>query len=1137
MAGTPTDTSLGLEQLHGMLHTILHSTDNNERRSVESTVVRALKASSNIMLLVRLMQDVQSVSAGVRQLAAVLLRKKVFSLWRTIPVGSRAELKHVLLAQLGIEPVRVVRFALAHVISRLARAEFLEPVEGWPELQVAIRTAMEDPRGDMRELAMVLAYSIAEVVGECGDLNTLVTEAVLQGMTDAEVSVQRAALKAMGALLLFVDVQEEDRVVVEKKKHERGKLLQHLIPRCLELLAVYGPLEERTNICVDVLDLLEQLVEDLSVKKHEGILRTLGLEMISVLCNTLNRPRVRQNSSEVLVTLVNLKPRFVTTTLLEPMVSACVQVMGEDGTISLPEEVTRLEDSEMDIKNDNNDEDAEMLHVNPPCMYAGRLLSTLATEVSAKAFTNALLPFVLRVSENMQGGPLERKAAILSLACLAEGNPGYLRRKVQYVLKLTHDFLCDTNPIPREAAAFSLTYFCTHLQPEVLTHHRELFHMLVPLLRDENDGVRRRVAGAIDTLCENVLEDVEPYVSLVLPAVLEAIGRSSLETQRALCGVISSLASTRCPSFQAHAAQCLELLKTPLTMTSPETVLLRAKATEAVGIIANAIGKEKFMPFFSFFFDRVADNFHTHQAELREESFGFLSNICEVLRVDFIPYLNDSIGSALQTINEDRTHYENKHLLAEGCMRNVNVKNSNAKNDDEDNEESEEESDAEEIYARVRTADVEEKSSAVYFIGVCAEVLLADFGMSWIDVCWPALSDLDAHFHSGIRCSALMALARLTKAAQGSEPVVKSTAQDTLTSHARRLLDSLVNDTLLPCIHGEKDKEVVASACDAFALLFDYFGPQTMIAGIDVFLESVKTLLKQGTACQQSNEDNDDEEEEECPPTGDKAVDLGEDHDGVLMDAVCDMIESFAKAYGTSFKAYFDAIFPFLLPYAADDRPSEDVVMATGCIATIMEAMGSASEPYIEVAIALALHLIETTDESSAKANCAYLLRVLVECCPCRFDNVSAINPLLQALWGIAGSQDEIPAAVDNAVSATCTMVRFLSPTTIPLSSVVPALLERIPMRVDRTENANAIRTIIHLLTSQREFTKSQVWIAMVRCVATVLAALTVDEEQKQLLVVQGAIPFIDSCRPEWRETCAQLPVELQAVLERYGCC
>ncbi|KEG15581.1 hypothetical protein DQ04_00031150 [Trypanosoma grayi] len=1129
MAETAAECGLGLEELHRMLHTILHSTDNIERRSVEAAVVRALSTPATLMLLVRVLQDVQGVAPGVRQLAAVLLRKKVFSLWHAIPAESRVELKSILLAQLGYEPVRVVRFAVAHLVSRLAKADALESEEGWPELQQAIRSAVDDPRADMRELAMVLAYSIAEVLGEGQSLSELVAEAVLRGMTDADDGVQRAALKAVGALLPFL----------EDKRQEREQLLQRLVPCCLELLAQYSAVEAKTTLCVDVLDLLEQLVEDLSVKRHEGLLRTMALSVLTVFVNTANRPRVRQNCSEMLVSLVNMKPKFVSHALLEPIVAACVQVMGEDGTISLPE-VAHVEDADEDSGND--DDDAEMLHVNPPCMYAGRLLSTLATKISAKLFTGALLPFVSRVSDNPHASPLERKAGILSLACLAEGNPGYLRRRVQYVLKLTHDLLHDESPVPREAAAFALTYFCLHLQPEILTHHQQLFPMLVPLLRDDVDGVRRRVAGALDTLCENVAEDVEPYVPLVLPAVLEAIGRSSLDTQKELCGVISSLATTRCPSFQAHATHCLELLKTPLTMTSPETILLRAKATEAVGIVANAIGKEAFLPYLPFFMERVVDNLRTRQADLREQSFGFLSNLCETLRGDFAPYLDDSIACALQTVHEDRTHYENKHLLAEGGMRGFDIADDDDDNHSNGSNKEDEESEAEEIHARVRTADVEEKSSAIYCIGVCAEVLLAEFGTARIDTCWAALTELNTHFHSSIRCSTLTALAKLTMAAHGSTAVVKSTSQDTLTPYARRLLNTLTNDMLLPCMQEDSDKEVVAAACDAYELLFNFFGPQVVTENVDVFVETAKAMLQQSLPCQREAEDDDEDEEDDT--TGGRAnaasggeVVLGEDHDGVLMDAACDMVEAFAKAYGPSFRAYSDTILPLLLPYAADDRPSEDVVMATGCIATIMEALGPSSDVYLEHSIRLALHLIESTDESSVKANCAYLLRTFVESCAGHLDSEAATGPLLHALWGIASSSDEIPAAVDNAVSATCSMVRCLSPSVVPLPSVVPALLTRIPMRVDRTENANAIRTLIHLLTTQSDFTQSNCGVDAVRCVAVVLASLTVDEEQKQLLAAQGVAPFLERYRNQWRDACAQLPTELQAALDRYGCC
>ncbi|KAH9578871.1 Importin-beta [Trypanosoma melophagium] len=1135
------ENDLTLVELHRMLYAILNSTDNNERRTVEASVVQSLSKPSTLMLLVNVLQDMQGATAGVRQLAAVLLRKKVFSLWQALPMESRAELKSILLTQLGAEPVRVVRFAVAHLVSRIARADALQSGGVWPELQQAIRTAAEDPRVEMRELAMVLAYSIAEVVGECGGLSGLVADAVVRGMADTDVAVLRAALRAVAVLLPFV---------VERRE-VRELLLLRVVPQCRALLTQYAAVAGMSSLCVCVLDLLEQLTGELSVRRHEALLRDLAHDVLSVFANVVNQPRVRQNCSELLVTLVNEKPKFVTKVLLEPIITACMRVMGEDGTISLPEtahveeEEDEGEDGNHNHMNsnsnydddDDDDDDTEMLHVSPPCMYAGRLLSTLATKVSANSFTGVLIPLVSQVVKNPQAGPLERKATILSLACLAEGNPGYLRRRVQYVLNLTQDCLQDSNPVPREAAAFSLTYFCAHLQPEILEQHQQLFPMLVPLLHDDVDEVRRRVAGALDTLCENVAEDVEPYVQLVLPAVLDAISRSSLQTQKELCGVISSLAMTRCPSFQVHASYCLELLKGPLMVRTPDTILLRAKVTEAAGIIANAIGKEAFLPYLPFFMERVVENLRTRQAELREESFGFLSNLCETLRDDFMPYLDDSVNCALQTIYEDRTLYENKHLLAEGGIKSFNMKMDNGENNNNDNNNDEEEEE-QEIHALVRTADVEEKSSAVYFIGVCAEVLLANFGVNRIDLCWSAMEQLDTHFHNNIRCNTLTTLAKLTKASHGSDTVIKSMTEDTLTPYARGMLNSLLNSTLLPCVYQETDKEVVASACDALELLFNFFGPQTIIEDMDAFVHTVASLLRQGTPCQKTLEDvNEDEGEvggvNANAGNPDGGVVLGEDHDAVLMDAVCDMLESFAKAYGPSFRPSAEVLLPLLLPYTGEDRPAEDAVMATGCVAVVLAALGPAGGPFVPAAVQLAVRLLAAGD-SAVRANAAFLLRTAAD--HDAWDPAGAAA-LLQALAPLLQNESqESAAAVDNATSAACSILRRLPRGDTLLHTAVPVLLRHIPMRVDKAENENAICTLVLLLTGEGEFITSQCGGEMLRCIAAVLASRTVEEEQKQILVHQGVAPFLRHCRQQWNEACTQLPLELQNALRQYGC-
>ncbi|CCD13103.1 unnamed protein product [Trypanosoma congolense IL3000] len=214
------------EQLQCMLHTILHSADNNERRSIEKTVVRSLGTPATLTMLLSIVQNVQGSSSGVRQLAAVLLRKKVLSLWRAIPQESRGILKGSLLQQLGCEPVKAVRLALAHLVARLARADAQEDEgDGWPELIHAIHAAASDPRMEMREMAMIVACSVAEVTTQPRAQSDLVVEAVLQGMLDMEDSVQRPAVKAAEALLVFL----------REQKRQWENLVQRLVPQCVAL--------------------------------------------------------------------------------------------------------------------------------------------------------------------------------------------------------------------------------------------------------------------------------------------------------------------------------------------------------------------------------------------------------------------------------------------------------------------------------------------------------------------------------------------------------------------------------------------------------------------------------------------------------------------------------------------------------------------------------------------------------------------------------------------------------------------------------------------------------------------------------------------------------------------------------------
>jgi importin-4 len=1239
------------EELCAVIGNILHVVDNNERRNSEVELTQALQQHENAGQLVTILcGSLPAASAGVRQVAAVLLRKRIFSLWRFLSPEQQQELRQLLLRQLGSETVRPVRFAIAHVVTRLAKADANRDGGGWPELQRAVRVAAEDSRVEMRELAMVLLYSIGEVFAEENALSGLAAESVVRGLRDSEVVVQTAAVKA--AMVLLPALHEHPSV--------RSAFLAHAVPVCISVLQQGGSVEAKVPLCVSVIELLEQLFSDLTVKKHGALLQDLAQALVQMLANKHNHPRVRENCGTALGQLATLKPKFVASPqLLDPLVQVCLALMSEDNTISISEDGTGNIDGE-DF-DDSDDDDADMLHVISACMVGGRLLSALATTVASKAFTAVLLPYVSKVIDAPASADARtRKATMIALACLAEGHSSYLRRRVGYMLGITQTLLRDADPVPREAAAFALSYFCSRLQPEILLHRDELLPMLTPLLQDSNDLVRRRVAQALDTLCENLEENLDPFVPTLLPAVMAAIPISSLETQCRLCGVLSSMGMTHSTAFASHGPALLEVLRQPFTLNSPETMALRAQVTETVGVVGAAMGREAFAPYFPFFMQEVVASLQTRSAAVREQSFGFLANMCELFQEDFVGYLDDSLRCALDTIEEDRAIYKNKHLLAkengggsggvEGLAALAAWKDDDGWSDEEAEEEEDGGDDAEEIHLRVRTADVEEKSSAVYSVGVFADVLLSRFGEAQIAACWEALTGLDAHYYPKIRSNALIALAKLAKASAGisaEEMQARSRAaspgQDVLPLPVRDRIDELLNMLLRTIEEEDVEKEVVSAACEAVSILLSYFGTQCCIDGPDAVLRDVVQVLRGTMPCQRADDDelgdSDDAEDDAAarnvsyedyqqrlqgdPAAADKAyyaqgkdplfrradeaieahtsaimsammqhqqsgvstappqlpspgelppwytvvqpemvvqgVHLGDEHDEVVVDAAVDMLESVAKAYGPLLQPYMPFLVPLLALHAdVETRPAEGLATGVGTLAAVLQAyatvhpgqpnMGSSGNaspeqllaPFMDTAVQLSFAVMAGSDESAAKANSAYLLRILVEGCPAYFvQHASLVPHCLQGLWSIVGNEEEIPEAVDNAVSATCSFVRCLPLQNLPLEQVIPSLMAHLPMKIDKGENASAVATLCYLLNTQHATTAVAVktWLpAVVQAVANMLASRTVEDAEKQQLVQQGVAVFAQAHCDEWRQARQQtLSSEQLAALSNFN--
>ncbi|CAM9742893.1 unnamed protein product, partial [Choristocarpus tenellus] len=113
--------------------------------------------------LVQQMRSSQHEQA--RQLAAVLLKKKIMAHWKGFNQTEQEEMKGVLLQAVGSDPSRLVRHAIASLIAKLAKSLFASP-QGWPELlDLVAQCAQQAQSEDHRELAFVMLGELTETVG------------------------------------------------------------------------------------------------------------------------------------------------------------------------------------------------------------------------------------------------------------------------------------------------------------------------------------------------------------------------------------------------------------------------------------------------------------------------------------------------------------------------------------------------------------------------------------------------------------------------------------------------------------------------------------------------------------------------------------------------------------------------------------------------------------------------------------------------------------------------------------------------------------------------------------------------------------------------------------------------------------
>ena len=297
------------------------SLDDASRRASESELSRLLGPPSCGGALLALVRG--SSHVGVRQLAGVLLRKKLVSYWGRLPPVEQAAVQAALIAALSVEPERLVRKALVAAIASLARVTL--PGGGWPELLGVLVGCPASPQAAVRELGLLLLRELAESLrGRLVEHAAALRPVWAAGLADSELAVRLAAMRG---LALFLTHLEDERP-------SAAKSFAALVPPLLQATAAALAGGEE-GAAEGALEALSELIES-----DARVLRSYTGALAAFLCGVLGAGALgapaRACAGGALVELVSRRPKafaaggFFASSLLPAALAALLEFDPEE---------------------------------------------------------------------------------------------------------------------------------------------------------------------------------------------------------------------------------------------------------------------------------------------------------------------------------------------------------------------------------------------------------------------------------------------------------------------------------------------------------------------------------------------------------------------------------------------------------------------------------------------------------------------------------------------------------------------------------------------------------------------------------------------------------------------------------------
>ncbi|PPD80935.1 hypothetical protein GOBAR_DD22135 [Gossypium barbadense] len=584
--------------------------DNDARRQAEDQIKRLAKDPQVVPALVQHLRTAKT--PNVRQLAAVLLRKKITGHWAKLAPQVKQLVKQSLIESITMEHSPPVRRASANVVSIVAK--YAVPAGEWPDLLPFLFQCSQSPQEDHREVALILFSSLTETIGSTfrphfADLQALLLKC-LQDETSNRVRV--AALKAVGSFLEFTN----DGAEVVKFREFIPSIL-NVSRQCLSA--------GEEDVAIIAFEIFDELIESPAPLLGDSV-KSIVQFSLEVSSNQNLESNTRHQAIQIISWLAKYKANSLKK---QKLVTSILQVM-----------------CPLLAESSNEDEDDDLA----PDRAAAEVIDTMAMNLSKHVFP---LVFEFASVSSQNANPKFREASVTALGIVSEGCAELMKDKLEPVLQIVLGALRDPEQMVRGAASFALGQFAEHLQPEIISHYASVLPCILAALEDVSDEVKEKSYYALAAFCEDMGMEILPFLDALMGKLLAALQNSSRNLQETCMSAIGSVAAAAKQAFIPYAERVLEMMKVFMVLTNDEDLRARARATELVGIVAMSVGRARIEQILPAFVEAAISGFGLEFSELREYTHGFFSNVAEIMADGFVKYLPHVVPLAFSSCNLD----------------------------------------------------------------------------------------------------------------------------------------------------------------------------------------------------------------------------------------------------------------------------------------------------------------------------------------------------------------------------------------------------------------------------------------------------------------------------------------------------